>query len=230
MFDLDGTLVDTMSWVPHTYVDTIRALGGPVVTPEEVLASFSLGPTAAVLERFLARPVDDSDLRCYHDHYTTAAAATRPFAGVTAMLEELHNTGHPLAVFTGALRSAATHLLAATELDRWFGTVVGGDDAGNAKPAPDGLRLACEHLGVDPADTAYVGDTLADLQCAMSAGSLPVHAGWSGTTVAPTNDHGHSHGHAVASSPADVGQVVRAHLGDAAGPHPARRTPPGTQR
>jgi HAD superfamily hydrolase (TIGR01549 family) len=223
VFDLDGTLVDTMSWVPGTYVDTIRALGGPVVTGEEVLASFSLGPTAAVLERFLARPVAAADLQAYHDHYTAAAAKTRPFPGVVEMLEALHADGIALAIFTGAQRRAAAHLLATTGLERWFGIVVGGDDAGNAKPAPDGLQIACERLGVDPADTAYVGDTVADLQCAMSAGSLAVHAGWSGTTVPTTEEH------AVAASPADVRHVVRARLGDAAEPRPARRNPPGTR-
>ncbi|GAB3402530.1 HAD family hydrolase [Flindersiella endophytica] len=222
VFDLDGTLVDTMSWVPGTYVDTIRALGGPTVTPGEVLASFSIGPTAAVLELFLARPIAEVDLQVYHDHYTAAAATTRPFPGVVEMLETLHSEGIELAIFTGAQQRAATHLLAATGLDRWFGTVIGGDDAGQAKPAPDGLRLACERLDVEPADAAYVGDTLADLRCAVSAGSLPIHAAWSGTTVPATDEH------AVARTPSDLLHVVRARLGGAAAQRPVRRTPRGT--
>lgn len=220
VFDLDGTLVDTMSWVPGTYVDTIRALGGPVVTVPEVLASFRLGPTAAVLERFLDRPVAEADLQCYHDHYTAAAATTKPFPGVVEMLETLCADGIALAIFTGAQQRAATHLLAHTGLAEWFETVVGGDDAGNAKPAPDGLQLACERLNVEPTDAAYVGDTIADLQCAKSAGSLPVHAAWSGTEVPGE--------HAVARTPSELIHVVRARRGGEAARRPARRIPPGT--
>jgi HAD superfamily hydrolase (TIGR01549 family) len=223
VFDLDGTLVDTMEWVPGTYVDTIRALGGPVVTAEEVLASFSFGPTAAVLERFLRRPIAARDLECYHDHYTIAAAATRPFAGVVPMLDALRADGVPLGVFTGALKRAATHLLATAGLSAWFAAVVGGDEAGNAKPAPDGLLLACRRLGVDPEDTAYVGDAATDLECAVSAGSLAVHAGWSGT-VLPV-----AAAHAVAPTPGEVSAVVTAHLGAAAAARRGPRNPPGTR-
>jgi phosphoglycolate phosphatase-like HAD superfamily hydrolase len=52
VFDLDGTLVDTMACILATYVDTIRSLGGPDITTEDVLGKFHIGPTRVVLEHF----------------------------------------------------------------------------------------------------------------------------------------------------------------------------------
>jgi len=48
VFDLDGTLADTMTLAPQAYADTIRLLGGPVVSPAQVVAAWHIGPTAAV--------------------------------------------------------------------------------------------------------------------------------------------------------------------------------------
>ena len=46
------------------------------------------------------------------------------------------------------------------------------------KPAPDGIRLACERMGLDPLEVAYVGDAPNDMRCARAAGSLAIGAGW----------------------------------------------------
>lgn len=59
-----------------------------------------------------------------------------------------------------------------------------------AKPAPDGIRAACEALGVAPEEAAYVGDARRDLESARAAGVLAVAAGW-----------GHEHD---ATAPADI--------------------------
>jgi len=55
VFDLDGTLVDTMTIAPTVYVGTIRALGGPELSPDTVAATWHVGATPAVLAHFLGR-------------------------------------------------------------------------------------------------------------------------------------------------------------------------------
>jgi phosphoglycolate phosphatase-like HAD superfamily hydrolase len=57
VFDLDGTLVDTMACILATYVDTIHLLGGPDVTTEDILSKFHIGPARVMLEHFLSRPI-----------------------------------------------------------------------------------------------------------------------------------------------------------------------------
>jgi phosphoglycolate phosphatase-like HAD superfamily hydrolase len=185
VFDLDGTLVDTMTIVPRVYSETIRALGGPETPPERVVATWQIGPTPVVLGHFLGRPVDASDLACYHRHFVAAMAAIRPFPGVAQLAEDLRRCGCRLGIFTAATRSTTALVLAGTGLDRLFPVVVCGDDIRAAKPAPEGLWLAGQRLGVDIAETAYVGDAAVDLECATAAGALAVHARW-GVTYAAT--------------------------------------------
>lgn len=56
--------------------------------------------------------------------------------------------------------------------------LIGGDQVARPKPAPDGILLAAEELGIDPVDVAYVGDSPLDLRAATSAGSHSAAAAW----------------------------------------------------
>src|ERR671922_422799 len=96
VFDLDGTLVDTMPLILDTYVGTIRSLGGPDVTTDDVLAKFHVGPTPVLLEHFLGRPISADDMECYHAAYQQAVTGLQPFPGVVDMLEELRHEGYRL--------------------------------------------------------------------------------------------------------------------------------------
>lgn len=178
VFDLDGTLADTMTSAPAAYAAAVRELGGPAITPAEVVAVWHIGPTSAVLRHLLGRAVHDADMACYYRHFATATRGVRAFPGVEGMLGALAQAGYGLGVFTSATRQAAAHILAVTGLAAHFGTVIGGDEVPAPKPAPDGLLLACRNLGVTCSDAAYVGDTAGDLECAAAAGALGVMAGW----------------------------------------------------
>ncbi len=203
VFDLDGTLVDTMSLILDTYVDTIRSLGGPDVTTDDVLAKFHIGPTRTVLEHFLGRPISADDMDCYHAAYEQALTGLQPFPGVVDMVGELSGEGYRLGLFTSATRRAATLVLATARLDGRFGAVVGGDEIIHPKPSSDGLETVCRRLGVTPDEAAYVGDAVVDLECAISAGALAIHARWSGASGVQTGDH------VVAERPIDILAYVK---------------------
>jgi HAD superfamily hydrolase (TIGR01549 family) len=179
VFDLDGTLVDTMTSAPEVYVATIRAIGGPDVCASDVVAIWHIGATAAVLHHFLARPISSADLDCYHRHFEAAMSSVRRFPGVVPMLNELFRRDYHLGIFTGANKRAALHILRSSGLQRYFRAVVGSDEVSAPKPASVGLQLACRRLGIAPQLSAYVGDTAIDLACARGAGSVAIHARWS---------------------------------------------------
>lgn len=207
VFDLDGTLLDTMSAAPLAYVATIAELGGPAVDPAEVVAAWHLGNTRAVLAHFLGGSVTEADLDRYHRHAALVSAAAQPFPGVPAMLRGLRNAGHPLAVYTGASRRVAEPLLAATELAGYFSVLVCGDQVREPKPAGEGLVTACRVLGLPSAAAVYVGDQPADLACAAAAGARGIHAGWGGTNGVAGPD-------ATAVTPADVLRLMAAGTAD----------------
>ena len=68
-----------------------------------------------------------------------------------------------------------------------FDAVVAGDEVTRQKPAPEGLLLACQILGVQGHESAYIGDSDADIECAKGAGAFPVRATWATDQSASDN-------------------------------------------
>jgi HAD superfamily hydrolase (TIGR01549 family) len=203
VFDLDGTLVDTMTSAPRAYADTIRSLGGPAVSPSEVAAVWHIGPTPVVLEHFLGRPVSPHDTERFHHHFAAVVATAEPFPGVVDMLDALRRGGHRLGVLSTATHRAATSMLTAADLAGYFPVVVGGDQVIRPKPAPDGLKLTCRRLGTGVTEAVYVGDAAVDLQCAQAANASGIHAAWgSPNGNEPTAER-------TAQRPHDVVELVR---------------------
>jgi HAD superfamily hydrolase (TIGR01509 family) len=180
IFDMDGTLFDSSRVVPAAFADTIRNLGGPSLTREQVIGSYVIGPPAPIMEHFLGRPVTPEELGAYHARLAEEAAARRlrPYPGVEAALDALA-ASLALGVFTNADTGNAAALLGAAGLRDRFAAVVGADEvAPRFKPEPDGLLLACARLGVHAARTAYVGDSPLDALVARGAGATAVAAAW----------------------------------------------------
>ena len=202
VFDLDGTLADTMTLAPRAYADTIRCLGGPEVSPGEVVAAWNIGPTPVVLEHFLGRAVTSQDIERYYGNFESVIAAARPFPGIPGMLGSLRQQGYRLGVFTHATRRAAAATLAATGLDQFRFALVSGEEIAEPKPSPEGLRLACQRIDVTPCAAAYVGDAGVDLQCAAAAGSLGIHARWGAAAAEVAVPH------LVALRPDDVTAIL----------------------
>jgi HAD superfamily hydrolase (TIGR01509 family) len=198
VFDLDGTLLDTMTAAQQVYVDTIRFLGGPELSASEIIAAWHTGPTPVVLEHFLGRPVTPCDLDCYYERYEALIATVQPFRGVRAMLDALARQEYALGVFTAATRRAATSALSAARLDGRFAVVVAGDEIHRPKPAADGLLLAYQRLGASAKESIYVGDAAVDLECARAAGARAIHAAWSTSIIQIPGDH------VIARQPRDV--------------------------
>ena len=198
VFDMDGTLLDSVPVVSRAYADAIRALGGPVVTPDEVVAGWHVGHTELVLSRFTGRGCGPAEAERFHEFLDPALAELQPFPGIPELLDGLAAAGLRLGVFTAATRRAAVGMLAAAGIDSRFEVVVAGDEVARPKPAPDGLVLAGQRLGVPVGATVYVGDAEVDLGCARAAGTLGVHAGWGARPGVRVGSH------RVAASPGDL--------------------------
>lgn len=180
MFDMDGTLIDSSWVVPAAFIATIEELGGPALDRDEVMASYVLGPPATIMEHFLGRPIEPSEIDGYHARLRAEAErrGVQPYPGIVEALEALARSV-ALGVFTNADLGNVDVLLGTAGLRDRFAVVVGADEVTpNFKPAPDGLLLACERLEVTAAGTAYVGDSPQDGETAHRAGALAVAARW----------------------------------------------------
>jgi HAD superfamily hydrolase (TIGR01509 family) len=174
VWDMDGTLLDSGVVVPAAYVATVRELGGPPVTPAQVVARYSLGTSEMILADLLGRDVAAAAADIYYRQL--AAADIGPYPGVADVLAALRRRGHPVAVFTGASSRAAQILLASAGVAADL--VIGGDQVQRPKPAGDGLLLAASRLGVQASSLAYVGDAPNDLKAARAVGGVSAAAAW----------------------------------------------------
>ena len=170
LFDLDGTLADSMTSIAAALVDTL-ASHGHVTTVEQLMPLF--GPSMpAVIQRVV--PVDDAEAeRLYQaylpNYYERYLPRTRPIPGADGLLEELAAL-MPLAVVTSKIEDGARSLLAQLGWAEHFAVVVGRDTSGGIKPSPEPVHHALAALGVDAARAAFVGDTEEDMRAAAAAG------------------------------------------------------------
>lgn len=177
IFDLDGTLADTIPLI----VASFNAAMGPVMarrfTQEEVIAKFGL-PDSAMLRREVGAERGAAVIEAYHGYYEANHGGVVVFEGVREMLGALREAGMPMGVMTGKGRRTADITLRALGWEGLFPAVITGDEAVRAKPAPDGPLEVARMLGVEAGRCAFVGDAPADVKAGRAAGMVTIAAGW----------------------------------------------------
>ncbi len=186
VFDLDGTIVDSLGDIAGALNHVLRGAGLVTLDMDGVRACVGDG-VLKLVENALARqpvPVPSADApslaRAVTAYYReTPCVVSRPFPGVEPMLQKLLvPSGRKLAVLTNKPGDVARALLQALALDRYFDVIVGEGDGHPRKPAPDGLLALCARFGVTPDRTLMVGDGLPDLAVARAAGCPSAAAAW----------------------------------------------------
>jgi pyrophosphatase PpaX len=168
VFDLDGTLLDSLPLVLSAITHALEPFGGRPTM--DIFARLG-GPP----DRFLRPLLDDlknlpialERLGAFHREN---AHLIRPYEGVNTLLAELRDLDVQLALWTGRDRESADWLLQSHDLQGFFATVVCGDDLPSHKPDPEGLREIMRRLGVKPADTLFVGDADVDVLGGVACG------------------------------------------------------------
>lgn len=178
LFDLDGTLLDTVDDLHEAANRMLAELGRPLRTREEIRNFVGKG-IPKLVERCLADPdvsaADfDAAVEVFRTHYReTNGSKSAPYDTVRETLDALKASGVSMGVVTNKAQDFAVPLLEATGLADYFGAVVCGGMLPNKKPAPDMLLHACELLSVGKERAIMVGDSGNDALCAQAAG-VPV--------------------------------------------------------
>ena len=180
IFDLDGTLADTLPACYAAFRAACDKLGGPRYTDAEIRALF--GPSE---EGMVQRAMPD----CWRDALTVLldeyrrhlAFCPRVFPPVASALEELRRWRVPLALVTGKGPQTTAMSLSHFGLDGTFDHVETGSPAGVVKAAAIARVVAA--WGVAPVEVVYVGDAVADMQAAEQAGVLGVAAAWAPSAI-----------------------------------------------
>jgi pyrophosphatase PpaX len=179
LFDLDGTLIDSGGLILASFRHATRSVLGRVI-PDEVLMANVGGHGIQAQMRELDGERADELVRVYREHNQRLYRDVRAFPGVEALLERLSAQGRTLGVVTVKSRPTVELTFEVLPLERFFRTVVTGDDTELHKPHPEPLLLALERLGARPSSAAYVGDSPFDVRAAKRAGMAAMAVGWGG--------------------------------------------------
>lgn len=181
VFDLDGTLVDSVPDIEAALNWLLARLGRRQVARDEVAGMVGDGVPKLVERGLLATgglPDDglEGPTAEFTAHYeANAATLTRPFPGAVAALAALRDAGCLLAVCTNKPAGATAEILGALDLAPFFAAVAGGDTVpGVRKPDPRHLMHVLDQLGAAPGDAVMVGDSHNDVNVAKAAGVATV--------------------------------------------------------
>lgn len=180
IFDLDGTLLDT---VPDLVLLTNRILeevGCPTRTQEEILSFVGSGVRRLI---YLALPENSSEElqdkamalwnKLFYDYYDH----TFPYEGIPEVIDKLKEAGCKLGVVSNKLQSGVDLIMVKT-LPIVFDVMLGDSPIVPRKPDPTGLNMAMGVMGVAPIDTIYIGDSPGDMLAAHNAGLAAACALW----------------------------------------------------
>lgn len=181
LFDLDGTLLDTLADLCASVNSFLNRRGFPERTQEQIRSYLGNG-AAELLQCALPERVDEETLNGYLQEYKkiyeqNLTANTKPYPGIIELLEHLRDAGIRTAVISNKPDWAVRKLC-----EENFGTLLDaslGDRAEiSRKPDPEPLRIIMAKLGSDPGNTLYVGDSEVDIETAKNAGLAGCAVTW----------------------------------------------------
>ena len=185
VFDLDGTLLDTLDDLTAAVNFSLTKNGLPTRTRKEVRSFVGNGIVKlmerAVGEEKLAAKKDFAvvleDFKAYYKE--NCSVYTKPYLGIMELLETLKKRGLKLALLSNKA-DFAVKMLAKEYFGDLFLEAIGENEAAGIrkKPAPDSLFAVLERLGADKKTTVYVGDSEVDIQTAKNAGVDCISVTW----------------------------------------------------
>lgn len=185
VFDFDYTLADAGAGIILCFHLTFDELGHPRASDEEIRKT--IGWTLEEAYTHLTGITDKEKLirfrkiyRAFADTHMTENTVFLP--GAVEVLKTLKARGKKLGVVTTKYRYRVLEAVEKFSLHGLFDCIVGGEDVAHMKPAPDGLNLICEKLGVPKDEVLYVGDCDVDAIAAERAGIA-----FSGVTTGTTS-------------------------------------------
>ncbi len=181
IFDLDGTLLDTLDDLSDSLNHTLTEVGAPTLTKEQVRRYVGNG-MARLIELALPGGRDDprydrtlETMQAYYKAHNQIKTA--PYPGVVELLDELRRRGYALAVVSNKPDTSVKPLV-----KHYFGdaipVAIGQRPDVRRKPAPDAVEEALRQLGRDRVEAVYVGDSEVDLATARNAGMDCISVTW----------------------------------------------------
>lgn len=178
MFDFDGTIMDTNKVILQSWQHTFRTLEGRERPKEEIYSTFG-EPLYITMKKVLPHiPVEKAAevYRSYHyDNFTDLISV---FPGMLDLLKTLKDMNHKVGLVTSRLRRTTQIALDKYGMQKYFDTIITGDDCRKFKPDPEPVNIALKQLRSRPEEAIMIGDTIFDILCAKNAGVKSALVSW----------------------------------------------------
>ena len=188
LFDLDGTLVDTVGTRARAWMEVFDALG---IGYDEAHVRSLMGADGTRVAREVAeaagRPIDEARSEAIDrrsgEIYERLNKSPRPLPGVRRLVEAIEENDIAWAIATSSRKEQVATSVAALGLPG-EPTIVDASHVKHAKPEPDLLLLAAKEVGIEPARCWYVGDSTWDMVSAVAAGMIAIGV-YAGSAAGP---------------------------------------------
>ena len=183
IFDLDGTLLDTIDDLKEAVNHAMGLRGFPTFTRNEVMAMVGNGARNLMRKALPIGHKDDDmvdaaydDFRAYY--FTHIDIYTKPFAGTQDLLAKLHQADVLLAVASNKFQEGTEHLIKEFFSEIPFVAVLGGRTGFPLKPDPEIVNEVLRKAGVDKKDAVMIGDSPTDMETAANGGVMGIAVNW----------------------------------------------------
>lgn len=184
IFDLDGTLTDTIESLTYSVGETLKEMGLPAITKEQC-QSFVGNGAKVLIDKSIRAAGDKEGLRLEEameiygrifDENCTYHVI--PYEGIEKLLEELRKKQVKLAVLSNKPHRQTVKVAATIFGDETFDVAWGQQEGIQRKPSPEGIYAILRELGVEKDECLYVGDSEVDIATGSNAGMQTVSVTW----------------------------------------------------
>lgn len=184
IFDLDGTLLDTLDDLSAAVNHAMEQRGFPQHTRNEYMKMVGHGARNLMSQALPAEHKDDetlidvvlADFRKYYNAHIDVF--TKPFLGIQELIGELHRKDIKLAVASNKFQEGTEHLIKEFFPDIPFVAILGNRPGFPLKPDPEVVGEVLEKVGLFQADAVMVGDSDTDMETAANGGITGIAVGW----------------------------------------------------
>lgn len=179
LFDLDGTLIDSIELILASMRHAFARRGNAPPADAEWLTGVGI-PLHTMFRRYFPSDHDVEEMISYYREHQLANhdRLVVPYDDVVDTVQRLHALGHPLAVVTSKTEALARRGLSYVQLLPLFDEVIGCDSCSRHKPHPEPVLTALERLGRRGTAAYFVGDSVHDIEAGNAAGVETVAALW----------------------------------------------------
>jgi pyrophosphatase PpaX len=177
VFDLDGTVVDTVELIIESFRYATSTVLGKVLPDEFIIAGVGR-PLRTQMERLSAEHAQDLyDVYREYNH-RRHDELIRGYDGIEEVLDALKAAGRRTGIVTSKSRDTTAMAFRAVGLKEHFDVVITATDTTEHKPSPVPLRLCLQRLGATAAGSIYVGDSPFDIEAGAAAGMTTAAVAW----------------------------------------------------